>query len=128
MADIKPKESRLTFALAGTWGLWGVALLALGGHPPATGIASTGGQFLLFHAPVIMALALQTRFSGIYKRAALALLLAGSGAFALEITAHVAYGRAIAGPLAPIGGGLAMLGWLCVIIGSIRGGDHEPSR
>ena len=127
MADIKAKESRMTFALAGAWGLWGVVLLALGGHPPATGIATTGGQFLLFHAPVVMAVALQTRFSGIYKRAALALLLAGSGAFALEITSHVAYGRSIAGPLAPIGGVMAMLGWLCVIIGSIRGGDREAS-
>lgn len=127
MADIKAKESRLTFALAGTWGLWGVVLLAMGGHPPATGIATTGGQFLLFHAPVVMAVALQTRFSGIYKRAALALLLAGSGGFALEITMHVAYGKSVAGALAPIGGAMAMLGWLCVIIGSIRGGDREAS-
>jgi uncharacterized membrane protein YgdD (TMEM256/DUF423 family) len=127
VADIKAKESRLTFALAGAWGLWGVVLLAMGGHPPESGIASTGGQFLLFHAPVVMAVALQSRFSGIYKRAALALLLAGSGAFALEITMHIAYGRAIAGPLAPIGRGMAILGWLCVIIGSIRGGDREAS-
>lgn len=127
MADIKAKESRLTFAFAGAWGLWGVILLAMGGHPPATGIATTGGQFLLFHAPAVMAVALQSRFSGIYKRAALALLLAGSGLFAAEITMHVANGRAVAGPLAPIGGGLAILGWLCVVIGSIRGGDREPA-
>ena len=127
MADIKAKESRLTFAFAGAWGLWGVILLAMGGHPPATGVASTGGQFLLFHAPAVMAVALQTRFSGIYKRAALALLLAGSGLFAAEITAHVVSGHVVAGPLAPIGGGLAMLGWLCVIIGSIRDGDREAS-
>jgi len=127
VADIKAKESRMTFALAGLWGLWGVVLLAMGGHSPENGIASTGGQFLLFHAPAVMAVALQSRFSGIYKRAALALLLAGSGAFALEITMHLAYGRAIAGPLAPIGGGMAILGWLSVIIGSIRGGDREAS-
>lgn len=127
MADIKPKESRLTFALAGAWGLWGVALLALGGHPPEMGIATTGGQFLLFHAPAVMAIALQTRFSGIYKRAALVLLLVGSGLFALEITMHLAYGRAVAGPMAPIGGGAAILGWLCVVIGSVRGGDREAA-
>ncbi len=127
MADIKPKESRLTFALAGAWGLWGVILLAMGGHPPAEGVATTGGQFLLFHASAVMAVALQSRFSGIYKRAALALLLAGSGLFAAEITGHVVAGHVVAGPLAPIGGGLAMLGWLCVIIGSIRDGDREPA-
>ena len=127
MADIKAKESRQTFAFAGAWGLWGVILLAMGGHPPATGVATTGGQFLLFHAPAVMAVALQSRFSGVYKRAALALLLAGSGLFAAEITGHVVTGHVVAGPLAPIGGGMAMLGWLCVVIGSIRGGDREPA-
>ena len=128
MADITPKESNLFLGLAGLWGAVGVIMLAAGGHPPQTGIMTTGGQFLLFHAPAVMATALQTRFGGVYKRAALVLLLAGSGLFALEIILHTAYGSNIAGPLAPIGGGLAILGWLCVAIGAVRGDYREPPR
>ena len=128
MADITPKESNMFLGLAGLWGAVGVIMLAAGGHPPQTGILTTGGQFLLFHAPAVMVTTLQTRFGGIYKRAALVLMLVGSGMFALEIGLHVAYGSAVAGPLAPIGGVCAILGWLCIAIGAVRGDYREPPR
>ena len=122
MAEVAETESNLPYALAGLWGLAGVIMLAMGSHPPQTGILATGGQFLLFHAPAVMAVANQRRFGGVYKRAALALLLAGSGLFAVEVVFHAAARSPALTLLAPIGGGAAMLGWLCVAIGAVRAG------
>jgi uncharacterized membrane protein YgdD (TMEM256/DUF423 family) len=121
MVDLTPKAARMSYFVAGLWGAWGVAMLALGGHAPQAGIATTAGQFLLLHAAAVMAVAQQTRFGGVYLRAAVALLLVGSGLFAAEIAVHMVYGQAVAGPLAPIGGGAAILGWLCIAIGALRG-------
>lgn len=109
----------MPYFIAGIWGFGGVIMLALGSHPPAVGILATGGQFLLFHAAAAMGVANQTIFTGVYKRASLALLLGGSGAFSGEIIIHSITGNPVPA-LAPIGGGLAMLGWLCVAIGAIR--------
>ncbi|MBW8881917.1 MAG: hypothetical protein JF615_11020 [Asticcacaulis sp.] len=121
MADNVPaRDSALPYFFAAIWGLVGCIMLAMGSHPPAAGLLVTGGQFLLFHAAAVMGVANQTRFGGVYKRAALALMLVGSGVFATEILIHtLTPGMAI--PLmAPLGGGLAMLGWICVAIGVLR--------
>ena len=115
MADIKPKESRLTFALAGAWGLWGVILLAMGGHPPAEGVATTGGQFLLFHAAAVIGILSTALVSGWRRALPMALMLTGSGVFAFEIVIHATTGVVLPG-LAPIGGGIAILGWLALVI------------
>ncbi|ESQ76038.1 DUF423 domain-containing protein [Asticcacaulis sp. AC402] len=119
MANAPERDSVLPYFFAGLWGLAGVIMLAMGSHPPAQGILATGGQLLLFHAAAVMAVANQRAFGGIYKRAALALLLVGPAMFAAEIAIHASTGTQVP-LLAPIGGGATILGWLCVAIGAIR--------
>ena len=114
------RESALPYFFAGIWGLAGCIMLAMGSHPPAVGVLATGGQFLLFHAAAVMGVANQTRFAGIYKRATLALMLAGSGVFATGIAIHSAYPAVTIPMMTPIGGGMAILGWLCLAIGVLR--------
>lgn len=119
MADNTDGESVLPYFFAGLMGLGGVIMLAMGSHPPAQGVVAIGGQFLLFHAAAVMAVGNQRAFGGIYKRAALALLLVGPMVFAAEIVLNAFAGIKV--PLmAPLGGGAAMLGWLCVAVGAIR--------
>ncbi len=119
MADTT-KETILPYFFAGMMGVAGTIMLAMGAHAPATGLLATGGQFLLFHAPAVIAVASQNRFGGIYKRAALALLLAGPMLFGAEMAFHTASQSSALAALAPIGGAMTILGWLCVAIGAIR--------
>ena len=107
-------ESIVPYVLAGTWGLAGLALLAFGSHA-LTDLA--GGEALILHASAVMGVANQTRFGGAYKRAALALLLAGSGLMALAGLLHA---NISAATLGPVGIGMAALGWLCIPIGALR--------
>ena len=113
------QESVLPYFFAGIWGMAGGIPLALGSHPPAEGLLAMAGQFLLFHAPAVMAVASQRRFGGVYKRAAIALLLAGSCIFSGEMVVHT-YTHSQVPLMAPIGGGMTILGWLCAAIGAIR--------
>ena len=119
MADTT-SESVLPYFFAGMMGLAGTIMLAMGAHAPATGLLATGGQFLLFHAPAVLAVASQTRFAGVYKRAALALLLVGPAIFGGEMAFHTVSQSTALTALAPIGGVMTILGWLCVAIGAIR--------
>lgn len=119
MAD-NARESALPYFFAGVWGLVGCILLAMGSHAPASGILAIGGQFLLFHAAAVMGVANQTRFGGIYKRAALALMLAGSGVFAADMIVRTAMAAMTVPFMAPLGGTMAILGWLCLAIGVLR--------
>lgn len=114
------QESVLPYFFAGVWGFAGCIMMAMGSHPPAAGTLVIGGQFLVFHALATMAVATQVRFGGIYKRAAIALLLVGSGLFAAEIAIHAAMPGLIIPLMAPLGGLMAILGWLCIAIGAIR--------
>lgn len=113
-------ESVLPYFFAGIMGFAGVIMLSMGAHSPATGLMATGGQFLLFHAPAVLVVALQTRFGGVYKRAALALLLVGPTLFSAEMAFHTASQSTALTVLAPIGGVMTGLGWLCLAIGAIR--------
>lgn len=114
------KDTILPYFFAGIMGFAGTIMLAMGAHAPATGLLATGGQFLLFHAPAVIAVASQTRFGGVYKRAALALLLVGPAIFGGEMAFHTASQSSALAALAAIGGGMTVLGWLCVAIGAIR--------
>ena len=118
MADTK--ETVLPYFFAGLMGFAGTIMLAMGAHAPQTGFLMLGGQFLLFHAPAVLAVASQTRFAGVYKRAALALLLTGPAIFGGEMAFHTVSQSPALTALAPIGGDMTVLGWLCVAIGAIR--------
>ncbi len=106
----------IILGIAALWGLAGVIMLAAGSHPPQVGLLATGGQFLLFHAAVVLALLNSQLLAGWRRAVPIALWLTGSGLFALEIVLHVVTGVAAFGLLAPIGGGLAILGWLVLAV------------
>ncbi|MGN6207350.1 hypothetical protein [Asticcacaulis sp.] len=106
---------RIILAIAALWGLAGVIMLAAGSHPPQTGNLAIGGQFLLFHAAAVIAILSTSLISGWRRALPMALMLTGSGLFAFEIIIHVATGVILPG-LAPVGGGIAMLGWLVLVI------------
>lgn len=110
---------RIILAIAALWGLAGVVMLASGSHPPQIGLLAVGGQFLLFHAAAVLALVNTQLVSGWRRALPIALMLTGSGLFALEILLHVSTGISAFGILAPIGGGLAILGWLLLVIGAL---------
>ncbi|MCR6658208.1 MAG: hypothetical protein NVV72_02260 [Asticcacaulis sp.] len=106
---------RIILAIAALWGLVGVIMLAAGSHPPQTGTPAIGGQFLLFHAAAVIAILGTNLVSGWRRALPMALMLTGSGVFAFEIIIHATTGVILPG-LAPIGGGIAMLGWLVLVI------------
>ncbi len=109
---------RIIFGIAALWGLIGMVMLAAGSHPPAMSLMATGGQVLLFHAAAVLAIVNTQLVNGWRRAVPVALLLTGSGLFALEIVLHVATGVAAFGLLAPVGGGLAIFGWLALAAGA----------
>jgi uncharacterized membrane protein YgdD (TMEM256/DUF423 family) len=109
---------RLILALAALWGMAGVIMLAAGSHPPQTGNLAVGGQFLLFHAAAVIAILSTTVVSGWRRALPMALMLTGSGVFALEIILHATTGVIVPG-MAPIGGSLVILGWLVLAVGAL---------
>jgi uncharacterized membrane protein YgdD (TMEM256/DUF423 family) len=106
---------RIILAIAALWGLVGVVMLAAGSHPPQTGSLAIGGQFLLFHAAAVIGILSTALVSGWRRALPMALMLTGSGVFAFEIVIHATTGVVLPG-LAPIGGGIAILGWLALVI------------
>ncbi|MGA9659176.1 MAG: hypothetical protein WBQ60_08780 [Asticcacaulis sp.] len=107
---------RILLSIAALWGFLGVIMLASGSHPPQIGLLAVGGQFLLFHATVVIALLNTGLISGWRRALPVALMLTGSGLFAFQIALHVGLGITALGMLAPIGGGIAILGWLALVI------------
>ena len=112
---MNPAGQRIILSIAALWGLAGVIMLAAGSHPPQTGTLAIGGQFLLFHAAAVIAILSTSLISGWRRAMPMALMLTGSGLFALEIIIHVTTGVVLPG-LAPIGGGVTILGWLALLI------------
>ncbi len=109
---------RVILGIAALWGLFGVVLLAMGSHPPAATILATGGSFLLFHAAAVLAVNNSALLSGWRRAAPVALMLTGSGIFGLETLIHGTTGILAFQMFAPLGGGLAILGWLVLAIGA----------
>lgn len=106
---------RLILALAALAGGLGVAASAAAAHGAGTDSLKTAAQFLLFHAPAILALAglggagLMHRLA---MRAAAALLLVGLALFSGDLALRALAGRALFPMAAPTGGTALMLGWL----------------
>jgi uncharacterized membrane protein YgdD (TMEM256/DUF423 family) len=112
---MNPTGQRIILSVAALWGLAGVIMLAAGSHPPQTGALAIGGQFLLFHATAVIAILSTSLISGWRRALPMALMLTGSGIFAFEIIIHATTGVILPG-LAPIGGGITILGWLALFI------------
>ena len=107
---------RIILAIAALWGMAGVIMLAAGSHPPQTGLLAHGGEVLLFHAVAVIGVLGTTLITGWRRALPMALMLTGSGLFAFEILLHVTTGILALGILAPIGGCIAILGWLALVI------------
>ncbi len=114
---------RIIFGIAALWGLFGMIMLASGSHPPAMSLLVNGGQVLLFHAAAVLAVVNTQLVRGWRRAASVALMLTGSGLFALGIALHVLTGIAAFALLAPVGGALAILGWLVLAIGAFTQRD-----
>jgi len=109
---------RIILGIAALWGLLGVILLAMGSHPPAASIMATGGSFLLFHAAAVLAVNNSALLAGWRRALPVALLLTGSGIFGVETLVHGTTGILALQMFAPLGGGLAILGWLVLAVGA----------
>ena len=110
------RGQRILLSVAGVWGLFGVVMLAAGAHAPRMGVMATGGMMLLFHAAAAIGLIRTPLLSGWRRALPVTLMLLGSGLFALEVGLHAALGVTPFVMLAPIGGTIAILGWLALIV------------
>ncbi len=109
---------RIILGIAALWGMFGVIMLAMGSHPPAATVLATGGSFLLFHAAAVLAINNSALLAGWRRAAPVALLLTGSGIFGLETFIHGTTGVLALQMLAPVGGGVTILGWLVLAVGA----------
>jgi uncharacterized membrane protein YgdD (TMEM256/DUF423 family) len=109
---------RICGGLAGVYGASGVVLLALGAHHPAGASLTNAGQMLLFHVPVLLVLAFQPLAGRLTTFAALILVL-GAGLFAADIALRHLTPLRLFPMAAPIGGSLAIGGWLLLGLGMV---------
>jgi uncharacterized membrane protein YgdD (TMEM256/DUF423 family) len=98
-------------ALAGLCGAVGVALAAAGSHAADANLA-IAANFLLFHAPALIALSLLrgNRLAGIAGW----VLAVGLVLFAGDLVMRAKAGTPLFPFAAPLGGGALILGWLLV--------------
>ena len=106
---------RILLAIAALWGVLGMLMLAAGSHPPQIGVLAVGGQVMLFHAVAALALINTSLLAGWKRALPLALMLTGSGLFGLSMWLRTA-GVFEFGVLAPIGGGVAIIGWIVLAV------------
>ena len=107
---------RILIVLAALSGLLGVGLSAAAAHVTG-GQLATAAQFLLFHAPALLALVALTA-AGLLQpglaQAAGYLLVLGLILFCGDLSRRAFSGAALFPRAAPTGGILLMLGWLMV--------------
>ncbi|MBF9234505.1 DUF423 domain-containing protein [Microvirga alba] len=105
---------RILMALAALAGLTGVALSAAAAHVTGGGSLTIAAQFLLFHAPALLALIALVASGAINaKLARLAgyVLVLGLALFCGDLARRALAGVALAPMAAPTGGVLLMIGW-----------------
>ena len=109
-------------AVAGLSGLLGVAASAAAAHIPGADSLKTAAQFLLFHAPAILAF-MGLGAAGLVRaplaRAAALLLAVGLGLFCGDLALRALAGRALFPMAAPSGGFALMGGWLLGIVAAL---------
>ncbi|MER2248336.1 DUF423 domain-containing protein [Methylorubrum podarium] len=110
---------RLLAALAALAGGLGVAASAAAAHTSGGETLKTAAQFLLFHAPAILALtglAAAGLTRGALTRLAAAALLLGLVLFSGDLAMRALLGQALFAMAAPSGGMVLMAGWLLAAI------------
>ena len=108
--------NRPMLALAGLCGAIGVGIAADGSHggPPNLGIAA---NFLLFHAPALIGIALLP--GNRLARAAGYVMVVGLLLFAGDLVTLATRGASPLPLAAPIGGSLLILGWLILALSAL---------
>ena len=109
--------TRIWFLMGSLFGGFGVALSALAAHaklsPPDPALQDalhSAATLLLVHAPALLAIAALRPGRGPAIDWAASAIASGVFLFAATISLH-AFAGIYAGPLAPIGGSVAILGW-----------------
>ncbi len=105
---------------AGLFGAAGVAFSAVAAHAGGGGIG-TAANFLLFHAPVLLALGLAGSAAMRLMRIGGWVVLAGVLLFAGDLLARHYLGNRLFPMAAPAGGGLMILGWLVIAASAFAG-------
>jgi uncharacterized membrane protein YgdD (TMEM256/DUF423 family) len=111
----------LIFA-GGLSGAAGVVLSALGAHYPGAGNLVAAANFLLFHAPLFLALAafLKLEILPRWLIAALGIVfVAGLALFAGDLALRVFTGARLFHSAAPLGGTLLIAGWTGLALGGL---------
>ncbi|WP_417310001.1 DUF423 domain-containing protein [Devosia sp.] len=105
--------ARPHLVIAGLSGVLGVGLSALASHQADSNLA-IAGNFLLIHAPALLALGIirEPRLAGITAY----VMAAGLALFAGDLAMRSLADHALFPFAAPIGGGLLILGWCGVAI------------
>ena len=113
---------RALVAIACLAGLLGVALSAAAAHIPGADSLKTAAQFLLFHAPALIAvttLAATGLARPVLARAAAITLLIGVALFCGDLALRALAGTPLFPMAAPAGGTMLMLGWLVAVIAAL---------
>ena len=113
--------TRLLIALAGFSGALGVGLSAAAAHITG-GNLTTAAQFLLFHAPGLLALAALIAAGAVHPTLAQVagyILVLGLVLFCGDLSRRAIAGVALFPRAAPMGGILLMLGWILVAVAAL---------
>jgi uncharacterized membrane protein YgdD (TMEM256/DUF423 family) len=116
---------RVLIVLASLSGLLGVGLSAAAAHI-AGGNLTTAAQFLLFHAPALLALVALTAVGAVNPMLAQVagyVLVLGLTLFCGDLSRRAFSGVALFPKAAPTGGILLMVGWIMVGLSSVF---HRP--
>ena len=117
--EMKMKFDRVLFVAGALCGAAGVALSAASSHGGSTNVA-TAANFLLFHAPALIALSLVAAGSRVLHVGAVILLLALL-LFCGDLLARDYLGQRLFPFAAPVGGSGMILGWLMLAVGGLLG-------
>ncbi len=115
--------ARLAIVAGALAGALGVAASARASHGGGENL-TIAAQFLLFHAPVLLALAGLIRVSLVGPRAAavvLGLFLAGLALFSGDLAMRALAGQPIFRMAAPLGGSTLILAWIALTVSAFTG-------
>ncbi|UHC19097.1 DUF423 domain-containing protein [Methylobacterium currus] len=113
---------RTLVVLAGLSGALGVGLSAAAAHIAGATSLATAAQFLLFHAPALLALALLAgsgRLQPGAVRSAGVLLALGLALFSGDLSARVLMQVPLFPMAAPSGGMILILGWVLIALAAL---------